>query len=62
MPLTPCFVDPELLSFMFAPGIRDLFFTSTRAHHTAEMVQDSNKRSYGLEAPFSFIGYSEQLH
>ena len=63
MPLTPSFVDPELLSFMFAPCNRDLFFTSTLAQfHTAQMVRDTDKRSYGLEAPFSFIGYSEQLH
>ena len=62
MPLTPSFVDPELLSFMFAPGNTDLFFTSTLAHHTAEMVRDTDKRSYGFEAPFSLIGYSEQLH
>ena len=42
---------------MFAPGNTDLFFTST-----AEMVRDTDKRSCGFEAPFSLIGYSEQLH
>ena len=47
---------------MFAPGNTDLFFTSTIAHYTAEMVRDTDKRSCGFEAPFSLIGYSEQLH
>jgi hypothetical protein len=60
-PLTPRFVDPELLN-LFASGNTDLFFTSTIAHYTAEMVRDTDKRSCGFEAPFSFIGYSEQLH